>query len=114
MIINVFWPPRETPVIFATLMKLDIFFYIFWKNSQISSFMKIRPVGAQLFHTDGETDMTKLTVAFLNVAKVRNESQNFINTLLGLRRQRRQTLPKRRHIMTILRTLFFRSHKSRS
>jgi len=71
--------------------------------------MKIRPVGTQLLHADGQTDMTKLTVAFLNVAKKRNERQNFMNTLLGLRRQRRQTAPKRRHIMTILRTLFFRS-----
>jgi len=25
--------------------------------------MKIRPVGAELFHADGQTDMTKLTVA---------------------------------------------------
>jgi len=31
--------------------------------------MKIRPVGAELFHADGRTDMTKLTVAFLNFAK---------------------------------------------
>jgi hypothetical protein len=26
--------------------------------------MKIRPVGAELFHADGRTDMTKLIVAF--------------------------------------------------
>jgi hypothetical protein len=33
--------------------------------------MKIRPVGAELFHADEErqTDMTKLTVAFRNFAK---------------------------------------------
>ena len=30
--------------------------------------MKIRPVGAELFHTDGRTDMANLTVAFLNSA----------------------------------------------
>jgi hypothetical protein len=30
--------------------------------------MKIRPVGAELFHADGRTDMTTLTVAFLNFA----------------------------------------------
>ena len=30
--------------------------------------MNIRPVGAELFHEDGPTDMTKLTVAFLNFA----------------------------------------------
>ena len=28
--------------------------------------MKIRPVGAELFHADGRTDMTGLTVAFRN------------------------------------------------
>jgi len=28
--------------------------------------MKICPVGAELFHTDGRTDMRKLTVAFRN------------------------------------------------
>ena len=26
--------------------------------------MKIRPVGAELFHADGQTDVTKLIVAF--------------------------------------------------
>jgi len=40
------------------------------KNIQIQNFMKIRPVGAELFHADGRTDkridMTKLTVAFRN------------------------------------------------
>jgi hypothetical protein len=30
--------------------------------------MKIRPVGAELFHADGQTDMTKLMVAFRNFA----------------------------------------------
>jgi hypothetical protein len=30
--------------------------------------MKISPVGAELFHADGRTDMTKLTVAFRNFA----------------------------------------------
>jgi hypothetical protein len=28
--------------------------------------MKIRPVGAELFHADGRTDMTKLIVPFRN------------------------------------------------
>jgi len=32
--------------------------------------MKIRPVGAMLFHVDdGQTDMTKLTAAFRNFVK---------------------------------------------
>ena len=46
------------------------FLGIFWKNTQISNFVKIRPVGAELFHADGRTDTTKLIVAF----------RNFVNT----------------------------------
>jgi hypothetical protein len=30
--------------------------------------MKIRPAGAELFHEDGQTDMTKLMLAFPNFA----------------------------------------------
>jgi hypothetical protein len=60
--------------------------WIFWTdfqiNSQIYNFMKMRPVGAELFHADGrsvgrtdgrtdrqtdrQTDMTRLITAFLN------------------------------------------------
>ena len=36
------------------------------KNNEISNFVKIRPVGAELFRADRQTDMTKLTVAFGN------------------------------------------------
>ena len=35
----------------------------------VSDFMKIPPVGAELFHADGRTDMTKLIVSFRNFAK---------------------------------------------
>ena len=42
----------------------------FSKNTQISNFMKIRPVVAELFHAEGyadrETNITQLTVAFRN------------------------------------------------
>ena len=34
------------------------------KNIQILNFIKIRPVGVQLFHSDVQTDITKLIVAF--------------------------------------------------
>ena len=34
----------------------------------MSNFMKTRPVEAELFHEDAQTDMTKLTVAFRNSA----------------------------------------------
>ena len=32
----------------------------------MSNLMKICPVGAELFHADGRTEMTKLIVAFCN------------------------------------------------
>jgi hypothetical protein len=42
----------------------------FTEIAQISRFIKIRPVGTELFHaersTDGWTDMTNLIVAFRN------------------------------------------------
>jgi hypothetical protein len=45
-----------------------IFFDSYSKNLQISNFMKICPVGAELFHVDGWTDMMKLIVAFCSFA----------------------------------------------
>jgi len=36
--------------------------------------MKIRLVGAELFHAEGRTDMTKLTVAFRNIANATKNS----------------------------------------
>ena len=38
----------------------------FWKNNPIPNFTNIRPVGAQQFHAEGRTDMTKPIVAFRN------------------------------------------------
>jgi len=38
------------------------------KNTQISNFKEVHPVGAELFHADGRTDMTKLIVIFRNFA----------------------------------------------
>jgi len=37
-------------------------------NTEISNFIKILPVGAELFQADGRTDKTKLIVAFRNSA----------------------------------------------
>ena len=47
-------------------MKLEFVQQIYGKN-QISSFFKIRPMGAEFFHADGQTDM-KPNVAFRNFA----------------------------------------------
>jgi len=41
--------------VFKGLKGLILYVY-FRKNSQISKFMKIRPMEAELFHTDGRTD----------------------------------------------------------
>jgi hypothetical protein len=53
-------------------MKFQFSLQIFEK-AQISSFIKIRPMGAELFHadrrTERQTDMTKRIVAFRNFAK---------------------------------------------
>jgi hypothetical protein len=47
------------------------FFDRYWKNTQMLNFMKIRPVGAELFHVVGQTDIdtTQLIVAVRSFAK---------------------------------------------
>jgi len=44
--------------------------------------MKIRPVGAELLHADGRTDITKLIIAF----------RNFANAPKNWTRQKKQPL----------------------
>ena len=39
--------------------------------------MTISPIGAQLYHADGQTYMTKLTVAFRNFAKSASKCLRF-------------------------------------
>jgi hypothetical protein len=48
-------------------MKLGLSRQIFEKT-WMSNFIKIRPVKGELFHADGQTDLTKLIVAFHNFA----------------------------------------------
>ena len=56
--------------LFLTYFNKTWIFSIFFENSQISNFMKIRPMGAELFHTDGQTDVTKLPLCnFVNQSK---------------------------------------------
>ena len=43
--------------------------------------IKIRPVGAELFHADGQTDMTKLIVAFRNFANA--SKMSYANKVLS-------------------------------
>jgi hypothetical protein len=51
-------------------MKLEFSQNIFEKKSQISNFIKMHPMGTELFHADArmdrQTHMTKLTVTFRN------------------------------------------------
>ena len=48
------------------------FLHRFFENSQTSNFMKIRPVRAESFkceRRDGQTDMTKIIIAFRKFAE---------------------------------------------
>jgi hypothetical protein len=57
----------------------------FSTNSQISNFVIIRPVGAELFHADGQMDTTKLTVAFRNFANApTNAAYYALNTAIEM------------------------------
>jgi hypothetical protein len=59
---------------FIHVLFLDMIKNVCWssckvsKNTKISNFTKIRLVGAEVFHVDRRTDMTKLMVAFHNYA----------------------------------------------
>ena len=69
MITNVYWFSCKLPVNLVTFQLNLNFLDKFSKkklkyqvSTQISSIMKISPVGTELFHTNGQTDMTKLIV----------------------------------------------------
>jgi len=57
MIKNVYWSSSKILVILVRfLMKLGFSRQVFAKNTQISTLMKILPVGAELFRADRRTD----------------------------------------------------------
>jgi hypothetical protein len=56
MIKNVHRSSCKVPAIFVHLNETSIFLTNFRKNTQISDFFKIRPVGAELFHADGHDE----------------------------------------------------------
>ena len=58
-------------------------FLTYCRKNPVSNFMKIRPVGVELFHAEGRTDMRKLVVAFRNFAKAPNNAL-FISQKLAL------------------------------
>jgi len=49
--------------------------FFFSKSTQISNFMKIRLVGAEVFHADRQTDMMKPVVAFRSLANAPNKTR---------------------------------------
>jgi len=51
-------------------MKIEFSRKIFIKNTQMSHFIKIHPLGAELLRVDGLRDMTKLLTAYRNFANV--------------------------------------------
>ena len=51
------------------------------KNTQISNFMKICPLVAELFQKDVQTDMTKLTGAFRNFTNALKNRSSVWNVL---------------------------------
>jgi hypothetical protein len=76
MMKNVYWSSCKVPVIRVIYERISNFNDRFLKNIQVSNFMKNHPVGAELFHANGETDrqtdrqtdVTKLIVAFRSLA----------------------------------------------
>jgi hypothetical protein len=75
------------PLLLSDFIKKLDFFDGFSKNTPIPNFMKIRPVGAELFHADGQTDMMKPAIAFRDFA---NAPENQI-TIYGCSILRSQT-----------------------
>jgi hypothetical protein len=57
MLKKVYWCSCKVPrYSYQILMEVELSVHIFEKYSKIKNFMKIRPVGAEVFHTIGRTD----------------------------------------------------------
>jgi hypothetical protein len=69
------------PLFLSDFNEILNFSTVFSKNIQISYFMIIRPLAAELFHAEAQTDMTKLTVAIRNYANApKNCTVTYVRT----------------------------------
>jgi hypothetical protein len=82
------------------LVKLGFSKHICKKYSTIN-LMKIRPVGAELFHAGRRTDITKLTVTFSNSAnalkkgiRLPNRERMFVLNVVNVYRTSRRHIPE--------------------
>jgi len=74
MIKNVHWSTSKVPIILVRFYRNLNFLGRFSQNLQISSFMKIRPVDAELYHGKRRTDTTKVMITFSNFANAHNKT----------------------------------------
>jgi len=82
MIKSVYRPACEVPLFLSDFNETWICKTFFPNNTEISNFMKLRPVRAELFHADGQTDITKLIVVFRNFANA--PKYGFINEKVSM------------------------------
>jgi len=90
----------KAPFMLARFQPNLNFLDTFSKHTQTSDFMTIRPVGTKLFcaeQTNGQTDMTKLMVAFCNCANVPNNKWLMTITRISAHCALSTCLPLHRH-----------------
>ena len=65
------------PLFLSDFKEMQIFLTDFSKDTQISNFMKIRSVGAELFHAERQTDMRRLKILFRNFSSAPKKEDVF-------------------------------------
>jgi hypothetical protein len=75
--------------------------------------MKIRPVGTELFHADGQNDMTELIITFRNFANAPKQQRQ--TCVLGVHVLLIVTTPHRKtHMNTVTTITFYHSGRNTS
>jgi len=64
------------PLFLSEFNETLIFSTDYWKMPKYQMFMKIHPMGAELFHADRRTDITKLIVACRSFANAFKNGEN--------------------------------------